>query len=147
MYSEKITLFNLHRSSLGDMWYPHVIDCNLLIDKAAITAKYGAESKDNAILNIRYHAIDDVVMIGEKRYLPPKEWERQTDNELAESITFASGERYSFFMLGEYPDAGPITDEDFDGFFDYIKENYDFVFAVTSMAKYNAIPHFEITGK
>lgn len=148
MYTDKITLFNFYRSSLGDMWYPHLIEnCNLLIDKSAIVAKYGAESKDNAILNIRYRFADGIIMIGDKPYLPPKEWERQTNDKLADSITFESGENFSFFMLGEYPELTPIKDEDYDGFFEYVSENYDFVFAVTSSAMYKVIPHFEITGK
>lgn len=148
MYSDKITFFNHYKSRLGDMWYPTVIDgVNLLIDKAAIVAKYGAESKDNAILNIRYRSVDGNIMIGDKPYFPPKEWERQTNDKLADSITFESGENFSFFMLGEYPELTPIKDEDYDGFFEYVSENYDFVFAVTSSAMYKVIPHFEITGK
>lgn len=148
MYTDKITLFNFYRSSLGDMWYPHLIEnCNLLIDKSAIVAKYGAESKDNAILNIRYRFADGNTMIGDKPYFPPKEWERQTNDKLADSITFESGENFSFFMLGEYAELTPIKDEDYDGFFEHVSENYDFVFAVTSSAMYEVIPHFEITGK
>lgn len=148
MYTDKITLFNFYRSSLGDIWYPHLIEnCNLLIDKSAIVAKYGAESKDNAILNIRYCFADGIIMIGDKPYFSPKEWERQTNDKLADSITFESGENFSFFMLGEYPELTPIKDEDYDGFFEYVSENYDFVFVVTSSAMYKVIPHFEITGK
>lgn len=152
MYSEKITLFNHYKSRLGDMWYPTVIDgVNLLIDKAAIVAKYGAESKDNAILNIHYQIVNGQIMIDGKPYLPPKEWERQTNDKLADSITFASGTDFDFFMLGEYPTQEPIHDEDKiygnNGFFEYIKKEYDFVFAITSVGMYSVVPHFEITGK
>lgn len=148
MYSEKITLFNHYKSRLGDMWYPTVIDgVNLLIDKAAIVAKYGAESKDNAILNIHYQTINNQIIVSGKPYLPPKEWERQTNDKLSESITFTSGTDFDFFMLGEYENIEPIADDDFyDGFYNYINDNYDYVFAVTSVAKYTAIPHFEIMG-
>lgn len=149
MYSDTITLFNYYKSSLGDMWYPTVIHgVNLLIDKAAIVAKYGAESKDNAILNIHYHTVDGQVFVDGKPYLPPKEWERQTNDMLAESITFASGTDFDFFMLGEYPVKEPIKDEDFkNGFFEEVKKEYDYVFSITSVAKYSVIPHFEIMGK
>ena len=149
MYSDKITLFNHYKSRLGDMWYPTVIDgVNLLIDKAAIVAKYGAESKDNAILNIHYHTVDGQVFVDGKPYLPPKEWERQTNDMLAESITFASGTDFDFFMLGEYPVKEHIKDEDFkNGFFEEVKKEYDYVFSITSVAKYSVIPHFEIMGK
>ena len=127
----------------------HVIHgVNLLIDKAAIVAKYGAESKDNAILNIHYHTVDGQVFVDGKSYLPPKEWERQTNDMLAESITFASGTDFDFFMLGEYPVKEPIKDEDFkNGFFEEVKKEYDYVFSITSVAKYSVVPHFEIMGK
>ena len=149
MYSDKITLFNHYKSRLGDMWYPTVIEgTNLLIDKAAIVSKYGAESKDKAILNIRYEMRNGKIVINEKPYLPPKEWESQTNDKLAESITFTSGVNFDFFMLGEYPETEPIMDSDYiDGFYNYINAENDFVFAITYVAYYSAIPHFEITGK
>lgn len=148
MYSDTITLFNHYKSRLGDMWYPTVIHgANLLIDKAAIIAKYGTESKDNAILNIHYDTVDGQIMVDGKPYFPPKEWDRQTNDKLAETITFASGNDFDFFVLGEYESTGPIADDDFiDGFYNHVNDEYDFVFAVTSVAKYTAIPHFEIMG-
>ena len=149
MYSDKITLFNHYKSRLGDMWYPTVINgVNLLIDKAAIVAKYGAESKDNALLNIHYQTVDEQPYIDGKPYLPPKEWERQTNDILADSLTFTSGNDFDFFAIGDYQFSDPIADNDYDeGFYNYMKSEYDFVFAITSVAKYTVIPHFEITGK
>ena len=149
MFSDVVTVFNHYKSRLGDMWYPTVVrNANLLIDKAAIVAKYGAESKDNAILNIHYQIVDGQILIDGKPYIPPKEWERQTNDKLAESITFTSGTDFDFFMLGEYHTTKPIADDDYiDGFYNYVNDEYDFVFAITSVAKYTAIPHFEIMGK
>ena len=149
MYSDSVTVFTRYEDSFGDItWYPTVIHgVNIMIDKAAIVAKYGAESKDNAVLNIRYQMVDGQVMVADKPYFPPKEWERQTNDKLPMSITFASGTEYDFFMLGDYGSTESIKDEDFKGFFSYIKKEYDFVFAITSVAKYTAIPHFEIMGK
>ena len=150
MFADVITVFNSYEDSLKNVtWYPTVIHgVNLLIDKAAIVAKYGAESKDNAILNIHYHTVDGQVFVDGKPYLQPKEWERQTNDMLAESITFASGTDFDFFMLGEYPVKEPIKDEDFkNGFFEEVKKEYDYVFSITSVAKYSVIPHFEIMGK
>ena len=172
MFADVITVFNSYEDSLKNVtWYPTVIHgVNLLIDKAAIVAKYGAESKDNAILNIPckhvknenakegellFHTfikckkiVDEKVVFIEKEWFPPKEWERQTNDKLADSITFASGTDFDFFMLGEYPVKEPILDEDFrNGFFEEVKKEYDFVFAITSVANYSVIPHFEITGK
>lgn len=149
MYSDSVTVFTRYEDSFGDItWYPTVIHgVNLMIDKAAIVAKYGAESKDNAVLNIRYQMVDGQVMVADKPYFPPKEWERQTNDKLPLSITFASGKEYDFFMLGDYGSTEPISDKEYKGFFSYIKEEYDFVFSIASVAKYTAIPHFEIMGK
>lgn len=149
MYSDTVTVFNRYVDSFKNTtWYPSVIKgVNLNIDKAAIVAKYGAESKDNAVLNIHYQEVDGHIFLDGKPYLPPKEWDRQTNDKLAESITFTSGKDFDFFILGEYPETNPILDEDYlDGFYNHVNEEYDFVFAITSVAKYTAIPHFEIMG-
>lgn len=148
MYSDTITLFNHYKSRLGDMWYPTVINgVNLNIDKAAIIAKYGAESKDNVVLNVKYIIQDSVKIIVGKPYLTPKEWERQTNDMLPKTVTFSSGVDFDFFIVGEYENTEPIPDDDYiDGFYNYINNNYDNVFVVTSVAEYSVIPHFEIMG-
>ena len=150
MYQETITLFNHYKSRLGDMWYPTVLHgVNLNVDKAAIVAKYGAESKDNAVLNVRSYTVRGQVFVDGKPYLPPKEWERQTNDKLSETLTFSSGKDFDFFMVGEYNGTEPIADDDYsyaDGFYNYINENYDYVFSITSVAQYTVIPHFEIMG-
>ena len=151
MYLNTVTLFNFYSSSLGDMWYPTVIhNANLMIDKASIVAKYGAESKDNAILNIHYQTADGQIMVADKPYFPPKEWERQTNDKLPESITFSDGDNSDFFVLGDYGSTEPILDDDYrDGFYEYMEKNYDYVFTITAVAKFSSstIPHFEIMGK
>lgn len=150
MFTDTITVFNYYKDSLKNVtWYPTVIHgVNLLIDKAAIVAKYGVESKDNALLDIHYKTVDGQIMVDGKQYLPSKEWERQTNDKLPETITFASGTGFDFFMLGEYPEIKPILDEEYrNGFFEEVKKEYDFVFAITSVGMYSVIPHFEITGK
>ena len=150
MFTDTITVFNSYVDSMKNLtWYPTVIHgVNLLIDKAAIVAKYGAESKDNALLNIHYQTVDGQIMVDGKPYFPPKEWERQTNDKLPETITFASGTGFDFFILGEYPEIKPILDEEYrNGFFEEVKKENDFVFAITSVGMYSVIPHFEITGK
>ena len=151
MYLDTVTLFNFYSSSLGDMWYPTIIhNANLMIDKASIVAKYGAESKDNAILNIHYQTADGQIMVADKPYFPPKEWERQTNDKLPETITFSDGDNSDFFVLGDYGSTEPILDDDYrDGFYEHMEKNYDYVFTITAVAKFSSstIPHFEIMGK
>ena len=148
MYNDTVTVFNRYVDSFKNtIWYPHVLSgVNLTVDKAAIVAKYGEVSKDNAVLNVKYHFADGGIMVGDKPYLSPKEWERQVNDDLPKSITFTSGNDFDFFMLGDYGSEEPIIDEN-GRFYSDMQKEYDYVFAITSVAKYTVIPHFEIVGK
>ena len=149
MYNDTVTVFNRYVDSLKNtIWHPHVLSgVNLIVDKAVIAEKYGEVSKDNAVMNVKYRFVDGNIMIGDKPYLLPKEWENQTNDKLSESITFSNeSTEFDFFMLGDYGSKEPILDEDGD-FYSEMQKRYDYVFAITSVAKYSVIPHFEITGK
>ena len=118
------------------------------MDKAAHIAKTGLDSADTAKLHVKYHSGDNAVMVGNLPWLPPKEWEKQPNDELSESITFDSGD---FFMEGEYS-TDTIKDSDYTdrvngGFYDYINKRHDYVFLITNVGgPYTLIPHFEIGG-
>lgn len=151
MYNDIVTLFCQYKDQRKNItWYPSVLrNVNLNKDKAAIIAQYGAESQDSAVLNVRYHIADGKIMIGDKIWLPPKEWDRQTNDLLTTSLTFTDGQDFDFFFEGEWPDENPIEDDAYsiDGFYNYINRYYDYVFAITSVGgPYSVIPHFEITG-
>ena len=129
------------------MWFPHVLtNVNFNADKSVIVSKYGEESKDNAVLNIKYHLRGLTKMVNGKPYLNPKDWERQVNDELSKSITFSQGNDFDFFMLGDYGSEEMIKD-DKGTFFRDIQQEYDNVYAITSVAEYTVIPHFEIVGK
>ena len=148
MYSDTVTIFNRYESRLGDMWYPTVLrGVNFMSDRSAIVQKYGEQSKDNAVVNVRYDNVNGKVFVVGKEYFPPKEWDRQTNDMLTKTITFTPGEKFDFFYLGEYSEE-PISDDDYmEGFYDYMNSTIDGVYAITSVAKLDLIPHFEITGK
>lgn len=146
MYDSTITLFNRKKGERGqgDIWYPTVIkNVNLNMGRAAILAKYGAESQDNAVLHIRYTRNGDKMLVSGKPWMAPKEWDQTED-----SLTFASGTNFDFFWFGEWT-GGIVSDEDYgdEGFYNYMNRTHDFVFAVSSVAIYSVIPHFEIMGK
>lgn len=146
MYQDTITLFNRKPGDRGkpDTWYPTVIrNVNLNIDRAAILAKYGAESQDNAMLSIRYSKKDGEIQIAGKPWMPPKEWDKTED-----SLTFTGGTNFDFFWKGEWT-GGIVSDSDYgdEGFYNYMNREHDYVFAVSSVAMYSVIPHFEIMGK
>ena len=151
MYRDTITLFNRYTTKDRKViWYPTIMrGVNLNVDKASIVAKYGSNSQDNAVLNAKYHSGDDTVMVGNKKYLLPKEWSKQTEDTLAKSLTFTTGkEEFDFFYEGEWKGEKPILDEDYtSGFYSYMNNNYDNVFAITSVSKFSVIPHFEVVGK
>ena len=151
MFKDTITVFNRYIDILGaTTWYPTVIhDVNVNIDKASIIAKYGTESRDSVVLNVPYKIIDEVKKVARKAYLPPKEWENQTNNMLQVTITFTDdAEEFDFFYVGEWLNATPIKDDDYgrEGFYNYMNDRYDYVFAITKVAEYSVIPHFEIMG-
>lgn len=144
MYQDTITLFNRKPGDRGhgDTWYPTVIHgVNLNIDRAAILAKYGAESQDNAVLHIRYTKSGNQIMVAGKPWMPPKSWDKTED-----SITLnPDGD---FFVLGEW-NGGIVSDDDHgpDGFYAKMNREHDYVFSISSVACYSVIPHFEIMGK
>lgn len=151
MYKDTVTLFNRHTTKDRKIiWYPTVLrGVNLNVDKASIVAKYGSNSQDNAVLNVKYYSSDDAVMVGDKKYLLPKEWKKQTEDALVKPLTFTTGkEEFDFFYEGVWESDIPIMDDDYTGgFYSYMNNNYDNVFAITSVSKFSVIPHFEVVGK
>ncbi len=146
MYQDTITLFNRKpgERGQGDTWYPTVIEgVNLTVDRAAILAKYGPETQDNAVLHIRYTKEGDDLIVSGKPWMPPKEWDKTED-----SVTFSSGNNFDFFWKGKWT-GGIVSDVEYgdEGFYNYMNRIHDYVFAVSSVAMYSVIPHFEIMGK
>lgn len=146
MYNDTVTLFNRYVRRDGGVWYPTVLKgVDLNVDKAAILAKYGSESNDTARLHVKYRTENGVFYVRDKVWLPPKEWENQTNDVMANSLTFAGGTDFDFIWAGEW--SGGIVDESdygIDGFYNYMNAHHDFVFMVSSVARYSVIPHFEI---
>lgn len=146
MYTDTVTLFNRVPGGRGepDTWYPTVIKgVNLNIDRAALIAKYGAESQDAAALHIRYTRNGDRISVADKTWMPPKSWNGESD-----TLTFKGGALFDFFWAGEWH-GGIVTDEEYgdEGFYNYMNRTHDYVFAISAVAQYSIIPHFEIMGK
>lgn len=155
MYDKTVTVFNLYESSTASMWYPHVLrNVDLITDKGQMLKKYGPDSTDNAELHIAYTAKNGQKYIRDSSglllpWIPPKEWTRQVNDLLDDTITFAPGD---FFMEGEW-DSGAVNDADYqdrryEGFYAYMNDRYDYVYLISSVGgPYPVIPHFEILGK
>lgn len=150
MYTDVITLFNRKEGEQGDTWYPSVLrNVHLSVDRAALVAKYGETSADNVMLSVRYKDEDGKIMIGGKQWLPPKKWDAEKN--YANTVTFTTGTRFDFFVLGDWGTSDPIHDADFSAdtdFYTYLNRTRDYVFAITSAGgPYTVVPHFEIMGK
>ena len=144
-----VTIFNRHRTGTGDIWYATIIKgIYLNTDKAGIIKKYGAESGDSAVLHVPCITKGADIFVTEKKYLSPKRWNAQQDEELTKSLTFAAGKAFDFFIAGEWDGELIIPDNKYpNGLYDYLNREYDDVFSVSSAARYGLIPHFEILGK
>lgn len=145
MYSDTITLFNRYETREGTLlWFPHVLkNVDLVVNKASVMEKLGAENQDSAVLNIRYTPSESGPVVQGKPYLAPKEWHRKTNDELGEYITFnADANSFDFFILGEYPED---TIVDGDGtFFELMEEEVECYAIKSASNPYKLIPHFEI---
>ena len=153
IYKQTVTLFNRVQNMHGEdiIWYPTVLEnVHLVVDKSHSWNMQGGMESDNIRLHVRYKLSDGAVWIGDKRWYEPKAY-RALDNPF-EAITFAYGdaELFDFFVEGRIDEfTGPIPDSSYErkGFYNYMNAKYDNVFAITSVSKYNLIPHFEIMGR
>lgn len=152
MYNDTITLFNRYPNrTTGDKWYPTVIQgVDLNMDRAALIKTMGIDSSDTVSLHIKYSRdTENNILIGDKKYVLPKEYMTVSIDEISDYITFKSGKEFDFFFVGEWADSEPILDDDYrNGFYDHMNSEYDNVFAIsTASGAYDLIPHFEILGK
>lgn len=166
MYEATVTVFNSYKYRITGqvLWFPHVLKgVDFIADKGQMLKQYGPDSTDAAELHIAYAEMDDKKVIvhgwtGEPMlntlgeplpWLPPKEWARQVNDMLDDTITFKPDD---FFWWGEWTQ-GTVKDEDYDvrgeGFAGYMNRNYDYVFQITTVGgpyPPDGIPHFEIRG-
>ena len=142
-----VTLFNRH----GDNWYPTTFE-NVYFntDRAKVVAMYGENSADRAILHVWFRHGGEGgkdAVAANKTYLQPMQFKEVEDPE--NYFTFAAGEKFDFFIEGEWHGAQVIKDNLYgiNGFYDYMNRRNDLVYAVTSCTRYDMLAHFEVTGK
>ena len=147
MNDKIITVFNrYHSKQLGTYtWYPHLVrNCYFKADKGANIVKTGLENADSAKLHIPYELTDNRVIIQGMTYYKPLEWEKQPNDSYVENITFTEGQ--DFFVVGDFS-GDPINDKDYrEGFYQYMNKHFDDVYKITTVGRYELIPHFEIGG-
>lgn len=151
MFNDTITLFNRLSNKKGDVWYPTMLNgVHIIRDKACVIAKFGTEATGSVMLNIHYNLSADGKKVDGKLWVPPKEWKNLSQELLGKYITFAEGQGFDFFWVGDWKNETPIADEKYgvDGFYDYMNKKYDYVYSISQVSgPYTEIPHFEIVGK
>lgn len=157
MHSDTVTIFNFYESNTAAIWYPHVLSgVHLETDRGRIMKLYGPDSTDNAQLHIPFVDKDRKRVVvdasgKELPWLPPKEWRKQVNDLLDDSITF--NPTTDFFIAGAWDGEGPVDDADYtdrryEGFYAFMNAEKDFVYLISSVGgPYKVIPHFEILGK
>ncbi len=148
MYTDTVTVFNRRLTEDGKiLWYPTVIEgVHVTRQFAAGEAGYGRAADYRADALIPYIMMDGAPCVAGKLFLPAKLWRRADEPEMY--VTFAGGEDFDFFVTEDWQSTDPVEDGAFDGgFYAYMLSTRDGVFAVAAVCRYNALPHFEITGR
>lgn len=156
LYQDTVTLFN--RYILEDetiWWIPTVLTgVHFILDRAKVISTYGEQTSDNVMLHIRYSGNRYKPVVQNKKYVLPKAY-RAMDPESAKGcITFSFGDDFDFLVNGKWDGLNDIKgniDDDvymnYGGFFNYMNKNYDMVFAITGVSKFDLLPHFRITAR
>lgn len=148
MYEDVVTVFDRRTDRDGRiLWYPTVIEGTQLSEQfAAGEAGYGRGRDGRAAVLIPYSRLDGAPVVAGKVVLPPKLWQRAEQPEMY--LTFTGGEDFDFFMSGDWQSTEPVDDGAFpEGFYAHMARARDDVYAVTVVCRYNALPHYEITGR
>jgi len=147
LYRDTVTLFNRHGDEDNLVWIPTVLSrVHFVTDKAAMISQYGENVNDNAMLNVMYRNVNGVPYIGSKRYVTPKVFKNTAT--VTNLITFQYGDDFDFIYGGTWNSSTSISDASYTkGFFDYMNKNYDEVFAISSVSKYNLITHFTVSAR
>lgn len=147
IFRDKVTVFSRYGQDESLVWIPTVItDVHFVDDKAAVIGSYGESTQDNAMLHVFYKLKGSDIYVGNKKYYPPKEFERLSSH--TNAVTFQYGDKFGFVYGGLWTDTQNVYDMDYKhGFYDYMNKNYDRVYAITGVSQRNLIPHFEITAR
>lgn len=144
-----ITVFNAYTDAEDKLYYYASIikDVHAIADKGAAQTKTGLEDADSFWCSIPYAVNGDDIYVNGKRYLGPIAWEKQINDDLPNTLTFCEGK--DLILKGVWTGDSIIKSADYSrqGFYDYLLRNYDDVYIVSSVGKYDLIPHFEVRGK
>lgn len=135
--NKTVTLFSrsFNAETEEETYYPTLLECVDLVEtKGANISKSGIDSADTVKLYVDFKNIV-------KPYLPPKEWENMPDKCKQYFLTFNPAQ--DFFIKGDQTAVDlPETDA-----YEWMRNNFDDVYKVTNIDKYEDIlPYFEVGG-
>lgn len=140
-YVDTVTIWNRYVDGIWEkeIWMPTLIEnARLLVSRGNNIQNSGNSSADSARLHI-----SDIESNPQKPYMDPSEWNALTQSEKGEYFTLES-ESCSFFVRG---DTTKVDASEKDNFFEYMKKTYPDCFKITSIDRFEIIPHFEVWGK
>lgn len=140
-YNKTVTIWNKYTDGLmeTETWLPTLIkNVRLLVSKGNNVMNSGLDAADSA----RLHIMDGISDLN-KPYLDPIAWGKLSAEEKAEYFTLES-ENDSFFAEGDTSEVDPSGKENF---FDFMKKNQYNCFKITSVDRFEIIPHWECWGK
>lgn len=135
-YNKTVTIFNRCADDIlgDDTWYPTVLhNVRLIEGKGANITATGLADADSAKLFINTETL-------EKAYLSPIAWQKSAEK--AKFFTLASD--MDFFVVGDVQGEVPPTS---GSFLNAMRRKYDGVYRITTVDKYELIPHFEVGGE
>lgn len=152
LYKQTVTLFNRVTKPDGEiLWYPRVLTgVHLITDHSASWNSYGGQQGDNVRLHVRYtQKPNGAASVAGRTYVNRKEWKALKSFDSYITFGYGDNDDFDFFMEGKFSPLTAIKDSTYSrsGFYNYMNRNYENVFAITSVSKYNLIPHFEIMAR
>ena len=147
MYKDTVTVFNRRTVDGKILWYPTVIE-GVHVDAsfAGAEAGYGRKQDCRAAVLIPYIRLEGASAVAGKLVLPPRLWQQVDAPEMY--LTFAGGEDFDFFITEDWQGTDPVADDGFDGgFYGHMAQTRDGAFAVASVCRYDALPHYEVVGR
>ena len=151
LYKQTVTLFNRVKGQNDEViWKPTVLHkVHLIQNKGAVWDNQGGRVQDNATLHVRYEISDGDIIVDGKRYYPPKKYQESFGSDDCFTFQYGNNNDFDFFVEGEVDVPGTVSESDYGrhGFYSYANKKYDNVYAITSVSKFNLIPHFEITAR
>ena len=135
--NKTVTLFNrsFNIETEEETYYPTLLEnVDLVETKGANVSKSGMDSADAATLFVSLENI-------EKPYIEPKAWKELPEEEKPNYITFTPAD--DFYVSGDHTS----TELPESNAYEYMLDNFDSVYKVTTIDKYEDIlPHLEVGG-